>query len=122
MAAPPRQLPVPSKMPTASTWSQFRTKLTDYGAQVHQAFQSQQLQQVDVTMTGPSAGTVPFAIAARADNVPQAALIADGVPLHYPTDWTMAVSAPVPPSAGTTTITFLTATPTKAWFSWLVAR
>jgi hypothetical protein len=94
---------------------------------VHQAFQAQQLQQVDVTMTGPATGTVPFKIAALqvktippavppGDITPQAALIADGVPLHYPTDWTMAVGA------DSTTIAFLTTTPTKAWFSWLVAR
>ena len=114
MANPPLQLPIPAALPTTKAhWTDFRTRLTNYVAQVGQAFTAQTQRQINVDLT---TNTVPFEIAAHSDGTPNAQLIADGRTLHYPTDWTMAVGN------GSTTITFTGGAPAKAWMAFLVAR
>ena len=127
MSQPPRYVPFNTARPKNETeWRNFRTRLTDYVAQVAQGFQSNVQRQIEVQGTFPgTTGTVPFRIEAFTDGTPNASLIADGMTLHFVNNpspgagqWYMVVSD----TLNQTTITFGTAVTTRAWFSFLTAR
>jgi len=124
MSQPPRYVPFNTARPKNETeWRNFRTRLTDYVAQVAQGFQSNVQRQIVVQGLPGTTGTVPFRIEAFTDGTANASLVADNVPLFFVPgapaagEWTMAVSD----TLNQTTVT-LGASATRAWFSFLTAR